>query len=483
MITAQVIINKSINVPIPARRVPSRPRLYLASHKNENGEVTIFDADGRELTRQQGALTTQTEYDPQGRLHKHYAQHTNTKERPIHREYGYDPAGNLNLLKEGIDETKYVYDALHRLKLAAKASPEFFDFDPAGNLISIANTPTATPGVVKGNRLLLQGDKHFDYDARGNLIQETRGKDGKLQTQFVYNLNNQLIEVNSTQRDKRVTFKYDPLGRRIEKQDAFGVTKYLWTDNLLTQEVRYNNKKTYVYEPGSFKPLAQIQDNQVYHYHLDHLGTPRELTNEQGKIVWKARYKTYGNLALKEVDEVENNLRFQGQYFDEETGLHYNRFRYYSPDTGQFINQDPIGLLGGLNNYQYAPNPISWIDPLGLCKEQYSVGPYNEIKGTVAGMDAHHVGQKALMKNMIPGYEPDTAPSILVPKVGHTIRGPNGIVSRGIEGLNNPRDVLARDINELRRVYPDIPNQQLQKLAQMNKDSYPNAFTKIKEVI
>ncbi|HEY5602360.1 MAG TPA: RHS repeat-associated core domain-containing protein, partial [Gammaproteobacteria bacterium] len=77
-----------------------------------------------------------------------------------------------------------------------------------------------------------------------------------------------------------------------------------------------------------------------------------------------------GNLALKEIDEVENNLRFQGQYYDTETGLHYNRFRYYHPESGQFINQDPIGLLGGLNNYQYAPNPVGWIDPLGLkCKE------------------------------------------------------------------------------------------------------------------
>ncbi|WP_141215695.1 RHS repeat-associated core domain-containing protein, partial [Hahella sp. CCB-MM4] len=62
----------------------------------------------------------------------------------------------------------------------------------------------------------------------------------------------------------------------------------------------------------------------------------------------------------------ENNLRFQGQYFDEESGLHYNRFRYYDPGCGRFINQDPIGLLGGTNNYQYAPNPIAWIDPLGL---------------------------------------------------------------------------------------------------------------------
>jgi RHS repeat-associated protein len=142
----------------------------------------------------------------------------------------------------------------------------------------------------------------------------------------------------------------------------------------MVQEQRNNIKKTYIYEPESFKPVAQITDGKTYHYHLDHLGTPRELTDDQGKVVWKVRYKTYGNVAVKEVEEVENNLRFQGQYFDEETGLHYNRFRYYNPNTGQFITQDPIGLLGGVNNYQYAPNPIQWIDPLGLkCKEGYAI--------------------------------------------------------------------------------------------------------------
>ena len=113
-----------------------------------------------------------------------------------------------------------------------------------------------------------------------------------------------------------------------------------------------------------------VQDGEIYHYHLDHLGTPRELTNQQGNIVWKARYKTYGNIAVKDVEEIENNLRFQGQYFDEETGLHYNRHRYYDPNIGQLITQDPIGLLGGVNNYRYAPNPTGWVDPLGLtCKE------------------------------------------------------------------------------------------------------------------
>jgi RHS repeat-associated protein len=65
-------------------------------------------------------------------------------------------------------------------------------------------------------------------------------------------------------------------------------------------------------------------------------------------------------------DSQQQNLRFQGQYFDEETGLHYNRFRYYDPDVGRFVNQDPIGLAGGNNLFRYAPNPIAWIDPFGL---------------------------------------------------------------------------------------------------------------------
>jgi RHS repeat-associated protein len=327
------------------------------------------DSLGREVARAQGALTTQTEYDPQGRLQKQATVHKDNKHHVIQREYGYDQFNNLNVVKDGNEETKYVYDTLNRLKLATNASPEFFDFDPAGNLLSMTDLPTATPGLVKGNRLLLQGDKKFEYDARGNLIQETRGKDGKLKKTFTYNLQNQLIKAETNSEHETVHYKYDPLGRRIEKRDTFGTTTFLWTDNLLAQETRKKIKKTYVFEPGSFKPLAQVQDDKVYHYHLDHLGTPRELTNDEGKIVWKAKYKTYGNLALKEVEEVENNLRFQGQYFDEETGLHYNRFRYYSPDTGQFINQDPIGLLGGINNYQYAPNPVQWIDPLGLCKQ------------------------------------------------------------------------------------------------------------------
>nr|WP_277355981.1 RHS repeat-associated core domain-containing protein [Marinobacter daepoensis] len=105
---------------------------------------------------------------------------------------------------------------------------------------------------------------------------------------------------------------------------------------------------------------------EVYYYHLDHLGKPQELTNQQGKLVWSVTYRAYGNVVQQQVAEIDNPLRFQGQYHDPETGLHYNRHRYYNPNTGRFITPDPIGLAGGLNNYQYVPNPTGWVDPLGL---------------------------------------------------------------------------------------------------------------------
>jgi len=103
-------------------------------------------------------------------------------------------------------------------------------------------------------------------------------------------------------------------------------------------------------------------------------GLPRELTGTDGSVVWRAVYRAWGNTLRTEQAAAENTepvyqpLRYQGQYFDAETGLHYNRFRYYDPDAGRFVSQDPIGLAGGVNLYQYAPNPLSWVDPLGLTK-------------------------------------------------------------------------------------------------------------------
>jgi RHS repeat-associated protein len=169
----------------------------------------------------------------------------------------------------------------------------------------------------------------------------------------------------------------------------------------------------YLYEPGSFKPLCFIERNQVYYYHLDHLGTPQEMTDWEGRIVWSARYRVHGNVLKQEVAEVENNLRFQGQYFDAETGLHYNRFRYYDPCTGQFTQQDPVGLLGEENGYAYASNPATWIDPFGLtCKELSSWNQFQkDTKGQFANStkSAEAYNRMKQVEAMEKGTRPDPA--------------------------------------------------------------------------
>ena len=122
--------------------------------------------------------------------------------------------------------------------------------------------------------------------------------------------------------------------------------------------------------------MLLIKQGEVYYYHLDQLNTPRFVTNNNAEVVWQNHADVYGYEEPEaEADFNKENsftqpIRFQGQYLDIESGLHYNRYRYYSPKQQRFINQDPIGLVGGINHYHYAPNPVNWVDPFGLsCKE------------------------------------------------------------------------------------------------------------------
>ena len=132
---------------------------------------------------------------------------------------------------------------------------------------------------------------------------------------------------------------------------------------------------TYIYtDQDSYEPLAQVfrnnQDEAQYlaYFHNDQIGIPREMTDIHGNLLWYGEYTAWGR--LKKDERVYRNahqpFRLQNQYFDEETGLHYNLMRYYEPEAGRFVNQDPIGLLGGYNLYQFAPNVQAWIDVWGL---------------------------------------------------------------------------------------------------------------------
>ncbi|WP_225931070.1 RHS repeat-associated core domain-containing protein [Pseudomonas monsensis] len=329
-------------------------------------------AAGREQQRQQGVLLSQYQYDEQGRLQAHTV---GQQDRNLfQRRYAYDANGNL----AGIDDSRkgnrsYHYDPLDRLVSVRGATPETFAHDPAGNLLGQNDLPTANLANVKGNRLLMQGDRHYDYDAYGNLARERRGTGQQLVTEYRYDCQHRLIGV-TLPGGSTASYKYDAFGRRIEKTVDGQTTEFLWQGERLIAESAENRYRTYIYEPGSFRPLAMLDGEgplkaTPFYYQLDHLGTPQELTDYSGEIMWSAKYRAYGNLAALDVAEIDNPLRFQGQYFDAETGLHYNRHRYYNPSTGRFLTPDPIKLAGGLNNYQYVPNPTGWVDPLGLMCE------------------------------------------------------------------------------------------------------------------
>ncbi|WP_371394146.1 RHS repeat domain-containing protein [Tenacibaculum maritimum] len=123
---------------------------------------------------------------------------------------------------------------------------------------------------------------------------------------------------------------------------------------------------TWVYESGRFVPSAKLVGGERYSILSDYLGTPIQAYDARGNIVWECELDIYGKVRNLHGEKTFIPFRYQGQYEDIETGLYYNRFRYYSPDTGIYISQDPIGLHGGFKPYEYSEDTNILIDPFGL---------------------------------------------------------------------------------------------------------------------
>jgi len=358
-------------------RLPDNNRLVF--NHSKGGHLATVELNGAPLTshlfkagqehqRQQGQLLSHYHYDDQQRLHAHAI--TQKQEHLYQRQYDYDKTGNLTrLLDTRKGEHHYHYDPLGRLTRADHSQDlqERFGHTPAGTLL-MQDRPG--PDIVAGNRLMIQGDRYYDYDAFGNLIRERRGRGHALVTEYRYDCQHRLIGI--TQPNGQIaSYRYDPFGRRISKTVDGITTEFFWQGDRLIAEHHADRHRSYLYEPDSFRPLALLEgfgpkDTKPYHYQLDHLGTPQELTDPDGDIVWSAHYRAYGQISRLDKGTIDNPLRFQGQYFDQESGLHYNRHRYYNPDIGCYLTPDPVKLAGGINAYQYVPNPTGWVDPLGL---------------------------------------------------------------------------------------------------------------------
>ena len=453
---------------------------YGSGHLHQislDGEViTDIERDKlhREIQRTQGSISSLYDYDPMGRLKSQRTIQNGTqtlhgKQNPlaggaVNRRYAYDKAGNLiQSADQRSGVLNYVYDKIGRIQEARNSQTgrsETFAFDPAHNILSdkIAEGKGKGSNISSGNRLESYNGIEYTYDALGNLIYRQL-PDGENQY-YQYDLENQLVraEIKKPAGNTEIwTYAYDPFGRRLskERQDKLAWTStdpkrthFVWDGTRLLQEYTYKGSYTYIYtDQDSYEPLAQIFDNAkdskqyLAYFHNDQISIPREMTDIHGNLLWYGEYTAWGR--LKKDERVYKNahqpFRLQNQYFDEETGLHYNLMRYYEPEAGRFVNQDPIGLLGGDNLYAFAPSTQAWVDPLGLAN-LFDIGTYGSLNSSTHvgdGLQAHElIRHEALVQN---GYTTKNNrlsqnPAIALDLDHHT-RGP-AKDTRGIGGTH-----------------------------------------------
>ena len=181
-----------------------------------------------------------------------------------------------------------------------------------------------------------------------------------------------MIRYQNSATSKDVAYTYDPFGRRIRKIDGSATIFYVWDgDQLLAEyDASGDRQVRYAYAKG-FAPIQVAYANgageNVYDVHSDHLDTPMVLTGASGAVAWRAAHEAFGKASLDAGNAVTFNIRFPGQYYDAESGLHYNRYRTMDAGTGRYLESDPRGQGIAINVYAYArDNPLSYFDALGL---------------------------------------------------------------------------------------------------------------------
>ncbi|HRH82386.1 MAG TPA: RHS repeat-associated core domain-containing protein [Thiobacillaceae bacterium] len=350
--------------------------IYGYDAQGRVSQISTQAADGSGLT----VLASDFVYDypfagPQGYRYGNGRQMSMNRDldyRPDHLIDGprevqtaHDEAGNIVAQTHPSGPVQnYTYDANDRLIAMTDSAPGGFgslewDYDPNGN-----RTGETRNGATL-NYLYSPSDSNWLAQAGGETRTRTPGGNTAFGTSIgtlSYDGYGRLAQSGNTR------YEYNALGERVKKLRADGsytLFHYGSDGELLFERDSSGASRVYVWLDG--RPLARIDnDTALYYYHTDHLGTPQAMTDAAGQVVWQADYEPFGKAVVK-VNSVQNNLRLPGQYFDAESGLHYNFFRDYDPGLGRYIQADPIGLAGGLNLYAYVGgNPVSKIDPLGL---------------------------------------------------------------------------------------------------------------------
>ncbi|MCO4315126.1 RHS repeat-associated core domain-containing protein [Pectobacterium versatile] len=380
-------------------------------------------AAGEEQRRNNGSgFALRHEWSPTGLLQRQALEGADGRVNDVlERRYQYDVLDRLT----GISDSHWGEQAF-RLNGAGQVTAErrdegrrrqarLFGYDSEQNLCEVSQIAPGLGESLKvqdavvqssarydaAGRVVERGHTQYRYDDCGRLAmkRETRPGFRPKETYFDWDVQDRLVRV-SLPDGARWRYRYDALGRRINKvregqlpsAQAVARVAYRWDgDQLIGQQQYYADGSAarevqWVYEPGSFRPLAQVEaqgDSTQLHYIVTDLtGTARELCSEEGEIRWRGEQGLWGAhreerrpIPLRRYlgdaanEEVYCELRYQGQLYDAETGLYYNRHRYYDAESGQYLSPDPIGLRGGIRPQGYVHNPLEWVDPLGLEKK------------------------------------------------------------------------------------------------------------------
>jgi RHS repeat-associated protein len=317
------------------------------------------------------------------------------------RGYRYRPDGFVSAVEDlGGGTRAFDLDPLGRV--TAVRGPQWnesYRYDAAGNVTAVdcpTDPESAGLRTVVGNRVHEAGNVHYRYDEQGRIVmrQRRRLSGGSETWQFTWDADDRLTDV-VTPDGARWHYTYDALGRRIGKQrlgpDGAGTGEridFTWDGTTLAEQVHSaGHAICWEWSPGEHRPLFQIErsragaapqewiDREFYSIVTDLVGTPTELVDPAGVVAWRHRHTLWGGTVPQAGDTGYTPLRFPGQYYDPETGFHYNYHRYYVPELARYATPDPLGLVPAPNPQSYVGNPLNWADPLGLipcdpCKSQ-----------------------------------------------------------------------------------------------------------------
>lgn len=372
----------------------------------EEGVVEITDSTGRvhRVARRLSGLierrfangTVETsQYDGKGRCLARASEGASGRWR---RRFGYSSEGHLLIREDDRrGNLRYHYDAAHRLVSVEHANGRVdpYEHDLAGNLLhkpglAEALIETGPPGLLSqtrvamasGNRLYRANGDRFHYDERDHVVR----REGYARTlEYRRDALGRLVEITLALQGQEPRCiwqaEYDVFGRRVckrwEASDGWQEQRFFWdTDRLAAEVLPDGRMRVYVYAHlEALVPMLAVeyasvgadpQSGRVFVLQADHRGAVERVEDEQGRVVWDATVGPHGEVEVRRGEGEHQPFRLVGQYFDKETGLSAQRYRYWAAELGRFLESDPVGLAGGINVYVWPGNPLRDADPLGL---------------------------------------------------------------------------------------------------------------------